>query len=803
MLRILIPNFVLGVSLGLVALPRSVAASTTPSHDDLADAIPLSGARGYVEGTTVGSTIETNEPVTPTFVEGTVWYRWSPPTNGAYAFHTGSHPRMLAQVRVFVGPSMETLEEVYHYFGATQSPFAGPFEASVLTNYYLQISDYTGRAAAFSLAWDAGLAAHDYYDEEQFLPGAQGSAAGSTEYATAEWGEPASLTGGRSVWFRWIAPYSGAVTFDTRGSAVDTLLAAVAPEPQTTSHPHLSEMAWVAFSDDLDAGETASEINFVADAGSQYWIGVDVQDGSAGPFQLNYAFEPDGRLPDLTVDVALPVIVTRSFDADHCAVDHGCIEPGERRLLRFDTRVRNQGEADLYLGGLTNLIYEFHPCHDHDHLVGFADYRLLDAAGDLVVRGFKASFCLEDTARWDTNAPPLAQYDCAGIQAGWLDSYPSSLECQWIDITGVAPGLYVLEQEVNIARQLPESDFSNNTSRIAISIPAEPGLVLNDYFGSQIFLSPQSGERRAFNHGTTAEESEPLPKGGRSVWFQWMAPGEGPMTLDTRDSTVDTVLSVYTGDTLAGLNEVALNDDAAPGESWSRVTFTAQSNTLYHVRADSALGEEGTYELSWWFGVPDNDDFGQAGLLEDYLTLHRSSTMHATREDGEPWHAGEPGGRSLWFPYRPSDPRSVIVTTALSDFDTLLAVYTGDSLGMLAEVASNDDRGAETWSEVSFRPVADQLYWIAVDGKNGEAGSLVLNISRTAAVIGDVARENGALHFTLYSRNELYTIETSTNLVDWEDWMEIDYGGGMHPLSYPLTNGVRQLFFRARELPDD
>ncbi len=176
--------------------------------------------------------------------------------------------------------------------------------------------------------------------------------------------------------------------------------------------------------------------------------------------------------------------------------------------------------------------------------------------------------------------------------------------------------------------------------------------------------------------------------------------------------------------------------------------------------------------------MPVNDDFEGAGLLDDHLTLHQSSTVHATREEGEPWHAGQPRGRSLWFPFRPSNPRNVIVTTALSHFDTLLAVYTGDSLSSLVEIASNDDQGEGTWSEVRFQPVPGQLYWIAVDGRNGESGSLFLQIRQSAAVIRDVTREGESLRFTLYSGNELYTIETSTNLVDWEAWMVIDNDEG-------------------------
>ena len=63
---------------------------------------------------------------------------------------------------------------------------------------------------------------------------------------------------------------------------------------------------------------------------------------------------------------------------------------------------------------------------------------------------------------------------------------------------------------------------------------------------------------------------------------------------------------------------------------------------------------------------------------------------------------------------------TITVDTCDSDFDTLLAVYTGDSLDSLTEVASNDESiicGSE--SLVRFQSTAGTRYLIAVDGFPG------------------------------------------------------------------------------------
>ena len=180
-------------------------------------------------------------------------------------------------------------------------------------------------------------------------------------------------------------------------------------------------------------------------------------------------------LPDLIIwgPSVNPSITVTTFATNDCTVLEGCSGAGTRRLLRFNTLTRNIGTADLVIGSPTNSpLFEFDPCHGHYHFSGFAEYRLFNGCGQVAVSA-KRAFCLADYGRFDTNASPFFKYTCAnqGIQAGWYDVYSSNTPCQWMDITGLPPGDYTLQVEVNPQHLLTESDYSNNLTNIPVAIP--------------------------------------------------------------------------------------------------------------------------------------------------------------------------------------------------------------------------------------------------------------------------------------------------------------------------------------------
>ena len=85
----------------------------------------------------------------------------------------------------------------------------------------------------------------------------------------------------------------------------------------------------------------------------------------------------------------------------------------------------------------------------------------------------KQGFCMRDESPFLSSAPEVPHFDCSfqGITAGWQDIYDKSLDCQWLDITGVPPGVYILRIKANPDHIFPERNFSNNTTDVLIRIP--------------------------------------------------------------------------------------------------------------------------------------------------------------------------------------------------------------------------------------------------------------------------------------------------------------------------------------------
>ena len=79
------------------------------------------------------------------------------------------------------------------------------------------------------------------------------------------------------------------------------------------------------------------------------------------------------------------------------------------------------------------------------------------------------------------------------------------------------------------------------------------------------------------------------------------------------------------------------------------------------------------------------------------------------------------------------------VSTAGSDFDTILAVYDGGALATLRRLGSNDDDGDLSTSALQFSVLAGTTYYIAVDGYARAEGSIKLSLSLAPSV------EQGAL----------------------------------------------------------
>lgn len=187
---------------------------------------------------------------------------------------------------------------------------------------------------------------------------------------------------------------------------------------------------------------------------------------------------PDEPLPDLILDGAYLMSTIRQdyvdASADVCLFNEGCVTgDGIRRVVRFGTRSANVGDADVIVGEPVagNPLWEFDACHQHFHFEGYARYDLVDAVTGVVLPiGNKNGFCLQDLDSWSN--PSCSTYDCTfqGISAGCADAYTPDLDCQWIDITGVAPGTYELVVTVNTDNLIRELRTDNNSTSVTIEI---------------------------------------------------------------------------------------------------------------------------------------------------------------------------------------------------------------------------------------------------------------------------------------------------------------------------------------------
>ena len=106
------------------------------------------------------------------------------------------------------------------------------------------------------------------------------------------------------------------------------------------------------------------------------------------------------------------------------------------------------------------------------------------------------------------------------------------------------------------------------------------------------------------------------------------------------------------------------------------------------------------------------------------------SNVGATKESGEPFHAGIFGGASVWWEWTAPSNGTVTISTAGSSFDTLLGVYSGSVVSGLVELAGNDDDPdlSVLTSKVVFDVVANQTCQIAVDGYGGATGNVRLSV---------------------------------------------------------------------------
>jgi hypothetical protein len=217
----------------------------------------------------------------------------------------------------------------------------------------------------------------------------------------------------------------------------------------------------------------------------------------------------------------------------------------------------------------------------------------------------------------------------------------------------------------------------------------------------------------------------------------------------------------------------------------SKVTFSATAGTVYQIAVDGNNGASGNFILTLNQTI-DNDNFANPEFIGGASGVVHGSNAGVSKEAGEPNHAGNAGGASIWYAW--TAPISGVATfnTVGSTFNTLLAAYTGNNVNFLTPVAANDDIDPVNsifQSRVTFNAAGLARYYIAIDGYNGASGNttlswnlqaggsfaaLALPVTAARAKVENIFLPNGEFELLVTGQpDQRYLIERSCDLQTW------------------------------------
>jgi hypothetical protein len=182
---------------------------------------------------------------------------------------------------------------------------------------------------------------------------------------------------------------------------------------------------------------------------------------------------------------------------------------------------------------------------------------------------------------------------------------------------------------------------------------------------------------------------------------------------------------------------VATAPDIILNTNWTRIVALREGLNIIQVTASDIAGNLSdpiSMEVTYRPLDPLNDIFANAIPLTQNSGTNLVNTVRATKEFGEPQHANNDGGKSVWWSFRPTADGVLSLSTTNSNFDTLLAAYTGTRVNALTAIAANDDAfDGSGFSQVDLGVAANQTYYIAVDGFSGASGAAYLEYSFTSS----------------------------------------------------------------------
>jgi fibronectin type 3 domain-containing protein len=613
------------------------------------------------------------------------------------------------------------------------------------TTYFYWVRSAAGdRVSAFS-APDSGFRAevlpdsnNDNFSGRLALEGADLAVQASNAAATREDGEPlhAGKPGGRSLWWSWTAPANGTLRVGTEGSSFDTLLAVY-------TGGALGSLVAMA-SDDDSGPNLTSRVELTVAANTTYQIAVDGYNGAGGSIALSLAFDTTKSRPPPPASVSASdgtfndrVQVTWSAAPTAVSYDiyRGTGSDLAAATLLGSVPAPGQAYSDTTAVAGTNYNYWVAARNEAGASAATGPDAGLRAVKAVSNDNFAEAFVLEggSVAVGGSNAQATKESgepDHAGAAGGksvwwtWtapqngavtIDTSGSGFDTLLGIYRGTAVGNLTLvasddDSGQGLASQVEFTAVKDTTYRIAV----------DGYGGASGLIALQLALQGAGSPPPAPASVEATAgEFPDRVRISWSASSGATSYLIRRGTSPEYNASSPLAPTGAAVS------------SYEDTTVVPGNTYFYWVLALNGAGSSSPGGPAAGFtslATTGNDNFAEASEITGNAGVRLADNNAATAQAGEPAHAGNPAGRSLWWKWTAPQSGTLTVSTAGSSFDTVLAVYTGTSLADLSAAAANDDAIGTRTSEVVLSVTAGTTYHIAVDGFRGVSGAVRLRL---------------------------------------------------------------------------
>lgn len=588
----------------------------------------------------------------------------------------------------------------------------------------------------------------------------EGTVTGTNTGATSEDGEPthANVPGGKSVWWFWTPTESGTATIDTVGSSFDTVLAVYKGTNVALLDP-------VAYSDDATTSVLTSKVKFSVKANTTYRIAVDGYNGTTGSITLNISLGggADKSENDNYVD---RIEIGGEYTVGQGSSKLATTEADENTRF-YDPD--DDGFFNTFFSFSSNSIWWTWTAPRSGSVT---------ITNDMVINpAFNGDYLYAVVEVFTTDAATID--DLEPLPLGKLGS-------AFAERSSASVTLDVSAGEVlQIKTSSWDAEFGGKIT-LTVAMDTEVGNITNDRFIKKPILASTTTSVSGSNDGATADTGEPAHAGftaTRSVWWTWVAPTDGYLSLDTlgsvneTDDALDTVLAVYTGSQIDSLTLIDSNDNDGSAIT-SKVRFAVSKGVVYQIAVDSRV-EGGSIQLNLNFiksAIVITDDVDNV-----FANVNAANATFSVVNTGAPavydWQR-KAAGTAIWVHYDNGSTDSPALegdatTSTLTIAGPVPAAMNGDQfrcvitnsagqviskVGKFTVVSLNTFVGAPVSLDISVTPGPGE---VVTYGASGLPSGLSLNTT-TGVISGRINAKLGTYTISYWSISTVGSVKTKS-----------------------------------------